>query len=166
MAHIIDKESKATAQRNERAIQDLHNDHDDSTLKLQYDLNQYQHLREKSESELAVARAKIAEALKKIHAINLNRSLLQSDRDEALAAESSMLDAYQQLVKEKLYLIKGHDKATKGARRQRCQHSSASTEVVSLRIRLRTQKQEKKEANMKSGLLLQSKDEKIRRLSQ
>lgn len=127
-------------------------------------MNQHQHLREKSESELAVARAEIAEALKRIHDINLKRSLLRSERDEALAAKSSMVSSFQRLVKENSYLVQNHDKATEALGDKDASIASASNAVVSLRVRLQTQKRKTKEANKKSGLMLKSKDEKIRRL--
>lgn len=165
------KESKATARRHERAIQILQGDHEASMLKLQEDVNQHQHLRVKSESEVAAARAENAEASKKIHDVNLKRSHLQPDRDQALAAKSSMDNAYQQLVEKNSGLtnglyeaIKGVDEATKAAGDKKASLASASNAVVSMRARLRTQKQKTKEANMKSELLLKSKDERIRRL--
>lgn len=165
------KESKATARRHEKAIQILHGDHEASMLKLQEDVNQHRHLREKSESELAIARAENAEASKKIHDINLKRSHLRSDRDEALAAKSSMGNAYQQVVEQNSGLVKGLDKAIKGLDEttkalgdKNASLASTSNAVVSLRARLRAQKQKTKEANVKSGLLLKSKDERIRRL--
>lgn len=67
------KESKATARRHERANQILQGDHEASMLKLQEDVNQHQHLRVKSESELAAARSENAEASTKIHDINLKQ---------------------------------------------------------------------------------------------
>lgn len=165
------KESKATARRHEKAIQILHGDHEASMLKLLEDVNEHQHLREKSESELAIARAENAEASKKIHDNNLKRSHLRSDRDEALAAKSSMGNAYQQVVEQNSGLVKGLDKAIKGLDEttkalgdKNASLASTSNVVVSLRARLRAQKQKTKEANMKSGLLLKSKDERIRRL--
>lgn len=104
-------------------------------LKLQEDVNQYQHLRERSESELAVARAEDAEAEKKI---NLKRSHL-------LAAKSSMDNAYQQVVEENSGLINGLDEATKAVGDEKASLASASNAVVSLRAGLRTQKQNTKE---------------------
>lgn len=158
------KESKATARRHERANQILQGDHEASMLKLQEYVNQHQHLRVKSESELAAARAENAEASTKIYDINLKRSRLQSDRDQALAAKSSMDNAYQQLVEKNSGLTNGLYEATKAVGDKKSSLASASNAVVSLRARLQTQKQKRKEANMKSELLLKSKDERIRRL--
>lgn len=104
-------------------------------LKLQEDVNQHQHLRERSESGLAVTRAEDAEAEKKI---NLKRSHL-------LAAKSSMDNAYQQVVEENSGLINGLDEATKAVGDKKASLASASNAVVSLRAGLRTQKRNTKE---------------------
>lgn len=134
-------------------------------LKLQEDVNQHQHLRVKSESELAVAKAENAEASTKIHDTNLKRSHLQSDRDQALAAKRLLMNnAYQQLFEKNSGLASDLYEATKAVGDKKASLASASNAVVSLRGRLQPQKQKRKEANVKSELLMKSKDEGIRRL--